>query len=77
MGKSKVKPPARNRQPPTRDQSQRCLVTVDLGEDGLTMLDELVAKIQKIQISPRRVTRSAVLREAILCLYWKDLKPEK
>lgn len=49
------------------------LITVELGIDVLFMVDDLRARLQRISLNNRAVSRSAVVREAIICLHSKQL----
>lgn len=60
----------RARRPPRRPPGpRRCLVTVDLGEEALQLLDACCSWMQQTQFSSQKVTRSYALREAVQCLY--------
>jgi len=48
---------------------RRCLVTADLGEEGLFLLDQCCAWMQQTSYSSRKITRSLALREAVQALY--------
>jgi len=55
--------------------ARRPLVTVELGEDGIMLLDTVVAWIQQTSPSSKRVTRSFAMREAVQALYdriWEE-----
>jgi len=62
------------RSPARPPRAARPTVTIDLGKDVLFMLDALCLRLQKVSLSPRKVTRSAAIREAIICLHEKRLQ---
>jgi len=64
--RQKIKHPA---VPKRGAKERRCLVTVDLGEEALLLLDACCAWIQQTQTGSQKVTRSYALREAVQCLY--------
>lgn len=52
-----------------KKRKRRPTITINLGNDGVAMLDTLIAWMQQIQESPARITRSGAMREALQALY--------
>lgn len=58
-----------------KTKTRRPLVTVELGEDGIQLLDTVVAWIQQTSPTSKRITRSFAMREAVQALYdriWEE-----
>jgi hypothetical protein len=52
-----------------KTRRRRPLVTINLGEEGIALLDTLVAWMQQMSPSSKRITRSFAMREAVQALY--------
>ena len=52
-----------------RKKKRRAIVTVDLGEEAIAMLDHCCAWSQQTSTSTRKVTRSQIIREGIGLVY--------
>jgi len=49
--------------------ARRPIITVELGEDGIMLLDTIVSWLQQTSPGTKRITRSFAMREAVQALY--------